>query len=219
MDVVAFSKVKGTDIVTEVGVGTGNFLALFAGHAARLIGIDVTEAMLRRARESFTNMELVQGDGAALPLRSDSVDLVTSAQTLHHIREPIPVLAEMRRIMAGDGRMLLVDQVAPENVEQAMMMNALDVLRDPSHAQCRPPSAFRIMVVAVGLEVVDQEIHESRERFSVWMSPDEFPNDRVSAVHRFIADHGDETGMGWERDGDDWVYTRRRIMLLARRGG
>lgn len=153
-----------------------------------------------------------------MPLRPGSVDLVTSAQTLHHIHAPIPVIREMRRVVAPRGRVLIVDQIAPERVEESQMMNHLDHLRDPSHAACRPPSAFRIMVTAAGLEIEDEAIHESQERLSRWMSPAEFPADRVEAVERFVAEHGHETGMGFERDGDDWVYTRHRIMLLAGRG-
>jgi hypothetical protein len=49
------------------------------------------------------------------------------------------------------------------------------------------------------------------------MSPDEFPPDRIAAVYRFVEEHGPETGMAFERAGDDWVFTRRRIQIRARR--
>ncbi|MGH2756313.1 MAG: class I SAM-dependent methyltransferase [Actinomycetota bacterium] len=217
MDVVGFAELAGHETVAEIGVGTGSFLALFEGHAARLIGVDLTAGMLDEAHQAHPHMELVAGDGAALPLRSASIDLVTSAQALHHIRTPVPVLKEMRRVTMQDGRVLVVDQVATEHAEEALAMNELDVLRDPSHAMCRPPSAFRIMVRAAGLEIEDERIVESEERLSRWMTPDEFPEDRVDAVRRFVAQRGSETGMEWRPDGDDWVYVRRRIMLRARR--
>lgn len=217
MGVVGFSRVAPGSSVAEVGAGTGNFLSLFDGVASRQIALDLTSAMLQQAVARHPHIQAVVADGARLPVRSRSIDLVTSAQTLHHIHAPIPVIREMRRVVAPGGRVLIVDQVAPERVEESQMMNHLDHLRDPSHAACRPPSAFRIMVAAAGLEIEDEAMHESQDTLSNWMPPEEFPADRIEAVRRFVAEHGPETGMAFERAGDDWVYTRRRIMVLATR--
>jgi hypothetical protein len=126
-------------------------------------------------------------------------------------------LGEMRRVAAPDGRVLIVDQVAPERFEEAVAMNELEVLRDPSHAASRPPSAFRVMLAAAGLRIIDERIVSSEQRLSTWMWSQEFPPERIDKVRDFIARRGDETGMGFERDGDDWVFERRRMMLLAER--
>jgi ubiquinone/menaquinone biosynthesis C-methylase UbiE len=217
MGVVSFSGVRPGATVAEIGAGTGNFLALFDDVAAVQIAVDLTPAMLEQAVARNPSMYAVLADGAALPLRSRSIDLVASAQALHHIFEPIPVLMEMRRVVAPGGRVLIVDQIATERVEETQMMNKLDHIRDPSHAACRPPSAFRIMVRAAGLDIEDEAIHESQDHLSKWMSPVEFPAERVEEVYGFVAAHGHSTGMNFERDGDDWVFTRRRIMLLASR--
>jgi predicted chitinase len=97
------------------------------------------------------------------------------------------------------------------------MMTELELARDPSHAMSRPPSAYRMIVRAAGLEIVDERVAESEQRLSTWMWPGEFPEERIAAVGDLIAKIGPETGMGFERDGDDWVFTRRRLMLLAER--
>ena len=217
MDVAGFSGVQAHETVLEVGAGTGNFLALFEGHSARRIALDLTPGMLAEARRRHEGLELVQGDAAALPFRPGSVDLVASAQALHHIHEPVPVLMEMRRVAGQKGRVLIVDQHATERYEEAAFMNQLEAIRDPSHAMSRAPSAFRVMVQAAGLEIIDERLWTGKNRFSKWMWPGEFPEERIAATLEFIEKFGVETGMEWERDGDDWVFTRRRIMLLARR--
>ena len=217
MGVVDFSRIKSGASVAEVGAGTGNFLALFDEVGEVQVAVDLTAAMLAQAKRRNPRMQAVVADGAHLPLRSRSIDLVASAQVLHHIHAPIPVIREMRRVCAPGGRVLIVDQVAPERVEESQAMNLLDHIRDPSHAACRPPSAFRIMVTAAGLEIEDESIHESQDHLSKWASPVEFPEERVKAVSDFVATRGHETGMDFERDGDDWIFTRRRIMVLARR--
>ena len=214
---VAFSCVQSDETVLEVGAGTGNFLNLFAGSTRRLIALDLTFGMLQQARERHEGLALVLGDGAKLPFASGSIDLVASAQALHHIWKPVPVVMEMRRVAGPDGRVLIVDQHSTENYEQTAFMNQLEVIRDPSHAMSRPPSAFRIIVQNAGLEIVDEHLHEQPNRLSQWMWPGEYPEERIAAVCDFIEKFGHEAGMNFERDGDDYVFTRRRIMLLARR--
>ncbi len=215
LDAVAFSQVGRGASVMEVGAGTGNFLSLFRAVAGPLLAVDLTHEMLRVAREVHDGLSLVVGDGYALPFASGSVDLVTSAQTFHHIHRPVPVLKEMRR--APDGRILVVDQVASERYEEAALTSDLETVRDPTHAASRPPSAMRIMLGAAGLRIVGERIVEDQQRFSHWMWPDEFPQERIDAVRAFVEKHGDRTGMGFAREGDDFVFVRRRMMLLAER--
>jgi ubiquinone/menaquinone biosynthesis C-methylase UbiE len=216
MDPVAFARAAPGETVVEVGAGTGNVLALFAGVAGRLLAVDLTPSMLEQARR-HEGLDLVAGDGRRLPLRSGSADLVTSAQALHHVHDPAAVVKEMRRVARPGGRVLLVDQVATERYEEALMMTELELARDPSHAMSRPPSAYRMVVRAAGLEILDERVAESEQRLSSWMWPGEFPEERIAAVSDLIERIGPETGMGFERDGDDWVFTRRRLMLLAER--
>jgi ubiquinone/menaquinone biosynthesis C-methylase UbiE len=215
MDVVAFSQAASADLVAEVGAGTGNFLSLFATVTDRLLAIDLTPRMLKQAAVTHEGLLLIAADAARLPLPSRSVDLVSCAQMLHHVHEPLPVLKEMRRV--SKGRVLVVDQAAPENFEQAVIMNALELVRDPSHAASRPPSPFRTMLQAAGLRMVDERLWEGPQRLSQWMWPEEFPEERIATVRTFIEQQGAQTGMDFERDGDDWVFTRRRVMLLAER--
>ncbi len=215
LQVPEFSRLRGGETVLEVGSGTGAFLSLFEGAASRLIGVDLTMGMLREARVHNRDIDLVLGDGRRLPVRSRSIDLVTSAQTFHHIHEPVEILKEMRRVVRDDGRILVVDQIATERFEEAVTMNELELLRDPSHVACRPPSALRVIMGAAGLKMIDERMDSTEQRFSEWMSPDEFPVDRIEAVRRFIEERGHETGMGFERDVDDYVFERRRMMLLA----
>jgi ubiquinone/menaquinone biosynthesis C-methylase UbiE len=215
LDAVAFSQVSQGVVVAEVGAGTGHFLSLFEDVASALVAVDLTPAMLQQARRDHPGIATVVGDGARLPLRSSSVNLAACAQMLHHVWEPLPILNEMRRVVAPGGSVLIVDQVAPERYEEAVAMTELEIIRDPSHAASRPPSAFRVLVQAAGLEVADERVVESQSRFSNWMWPGEFPEARIEQVRAFIETRGKETGMNFEPDGDDFLFTRRRIMLRA----
>ena len=219
MDAVGFSRVAPGASVLEVGAGTANFLSLFEEIAGRLIAVDLTHGMLATARSNHPDVRSIQGDGRRIPVASRSIDLVATAQALHHIHEPVPVLREMGRIAKDTGYVLVIDQVASERLEEALVMNELELIRDPSHAVSRPASALRVIVQKAGLEIVDERLWEGRNVFSQWMWPGEFPKDRIEQVLRFVEEYGAETGMDFRKEEQDWSFRRRRMMILARRPG
>ena len=215
LDIAPFARVRPQTVVVEVGGGTGNFLRHLEGQGRFLVNVDLTWGMLDVARRQNPGSAVVQGDGSKLPLGDNSIDLVTCAQMLHHVPQPLPILEEMARVARRGPSVLIVDQCAPEKYEQAVAMNQLEKVRDPSHATSRPPSAFATLVSAAGLEIVDQKIHEERETFSQWMQPGEFDQERIAATLRFIEERGEDTGMDFSKDAKEWSFTRRRILLLA----
>ncbi|MFN2595204.1 MAG: class I SAM-dependent methyltransferase, partial [Actinomycetota bacterium] len=76
LGVVEFARVDPTDTVAEVGAGTGHFVSLLEGAAARLMALDLTLGMLTRARVDHPELELVCCDGNRLPLADGSIDLM-----------------------------------------------------------------------------------------------------------------------------------------------
>jgi ubiquinone/menaquinone biosynthesis C-methylase UbiE len=211
---VEFARASSGDRVLEVGAGGGGFLKHFRGLASVAVAYDLTPAMLEVARRDHPWMLCAVGDGASIPFLDGTFDLVASALAVHHVPEPLPVLREMARVTRD--RVLLVDQVASEDPAEAASQTALERLRDPSHANSRPPSAYRQLLADAGLEVVDERQDESEAPLSTWASTDEFPGDRVRAVREFVEERGGTTGLQLRREGWDWTYTRRTILLLAR---
>jgi SAM-dependent methyltransferase len=81
--------------VLDVGCGTGRFLdALPAGYER--VGVDVSDAMLDRAREK--GIEVALASGGTLPFDDDSFDLVTTFAVLHHLIDRDLVRATLREI-------------------------------------------------------------------------------------------------------------------------
>jgi ubiquinone/menaquinone biosynthesis C-methylase UbiE len=217
LNIVEFARAKPGQTVLEVGAGTGNFLSLFGSVTENLVALDLTPAMLEQAALKHPQLKLVLGDAFKLPLRTGSIDLGATAQAIHHIWKPVDVLKELRRVVAPKGRVLVVDSVATERFEEVEAMNELDRIRDPSHAAFRSPSTMKVIVEAAGLRVIDEHLNEEYQTLSNWMWPEEFPQERIDRVREFIETRGYETGLGFERVGDDFRFMRRRMMLLAER--
>jgi ubiquinone/menaquinone biosynthesis C-methylase UbiE len=108
---IVASDLKPSDIVADVGVGTG-FLAegaLAAG--ARVIGIDSSEGMLTQARRRFAEkrFEARAGDIDSLPLSTAEVDVVLANMVLHHAPDPPRAIREMSRVLKPGGRLVITD--------------------------------------------------------------------------------------------------------------
>lgn len=107
--------------LTDIGTGTGRMLELFAPDAQGATGIDRSPEMLRLARaklgEAGLAADLRQGDMYALPLASESADTVIIHQVLHYAQQPNAAIAEAARLLAPDGRLLIVD-FAPHEREE-----------------------------------------------------------------------------------------------------
>src|SRR5919198_5561628 len=121
--VVEFSGAGPVDTVLDVACGPGLLVCAFAAVVRRATGIDLTPAMLERARalqqqRGLTNVHWHRGDVLALPYADGAFSIVTSRFAFHHLLNPGSVLREMRRVCAPGGRVVVVDS-APEPAKAA----------------------------------------------------------------------------------------------------
>lgn len=105
-------------VIIDLGCGPGLLLQDLGERypQASLYGYDVTPAMIaygQHLRSSGNKPTLVLHDVATRPLPHDSetVDLVTMNSVLHVFDEPLPVLGEIRRVLAPQGCFLLHDWI------------------------------------------------------------------------------------------------------------
>jgi ubiquinone/menaquinone biosynthesis C-methylase UbiE len=96
----------------DVGCGPGAAVLETAPLVARATGLDLSPAMIARARsraEGIDNVEFVEGDSAQLPFADGAFTAVLSTTSFHHYPNPDRALAEMRRVLEPSGRIALGD--------------------------------------------------------------------------------------------------------------
>ena len=105
-------------VIVDLGCGPGLLLRdLSARHpAATLFGYDVTPAMIAHARQVVyegpkPTLTVHDVTTEPLPHAPATVDLVSMSSVLHVLDEPLPVLAEVRRVLAPGGTFLLHDWI------------------------------------------------------------------------------------------------------------
>src|ERR1700730_11103050 len=94
--------------VLDVGCGEGRFAAELARSGARVVGIDVAEEPLRRARELYPELDvrLVDAQGG-WKLADASFDVVWAGEVIEHVADTAAWLSEVRRVLRSGGRLLL----------------------------------------------------------------------------------------------------------------
>ena len=75
------------------------------------------------------------GDIEHLEFADGSFDVVVSRYSAHHYPHPAVAIAEIARVLKPGGVFLLADVVSPEDPTADTYMNAIEVLRDPSHVR------------------------------------------------------------------------------------
>jgi 2-polyprenyl-6-hydroxyphenyl methylase/3-demethylubiquinone-9 3-methyltransferase len=94
--------------VLDVGCGEGRFAAALARAGASVVGIDVAEEPLRRARELHPELDvrLVNSEGG-WELADASFDVVWAGEVIEHVADTAAWLSEVRRVLRSGGRLLL----------------------------------------------------------------------------------------------------------------
>lgn len=123
-----FAQIQPGDTVLDLGSGAGNdaFVARAeTGATGKVIGVDFTPTMIRRARENaeklnFHNVEFRQGDIEDLPVTDQSVDVVVSNCVLNLVPDKPKVFGEIMRVLRPGGHFSISDIVLVGELPDAL---------------------------------------------------------------------------------------------------
>ena len=210
------------DTVLDVACGPGLVVCAFARVVAHATGIDLTPAMLDRARQlqgekGLTNVAWKLGDVLPLPFPDASFSIVTTRFSFHHFLDPSAVMGEMKRVCKPGGKVVVVDSApAPDKADA---FNAVEKLRDPSHTRAMPLAELKRLFTRHGLPEprhTPYRLESDLESLLARSFPNPGDDDTIRARFRQSAED-DSLGINARREGDLIIYGYPIAILVADR--
>lgn len=169
-DVRDFAEPRGDERALDVGTGAGALALALAPLVREVVGLDPVPELLELARaRTLPNSEFVEGDGTAMPFPDGSFDLAGTHRTLHHIERPDLVVAEMARVTRPGGRVLVVDQLAPDDTDAAAVLHEFETTRDRSHMRLLTDAELRELFAGNGLSLLRDRQEDERRGLSAYL--------------------------------------------------
>src|SRR5271155_4508611 len=108
------------DRAVDLACGPGTPALRFARHVRWICGLDLTPAILERARRSaladgLANLDFAIGDAQSLPFADGSLDLAVTSYSLHHFPDAARTIGEMARVVRRGGRVGILDIFLPDD--------------------------------------------------------------------------------------------------------
>ncbi len=171
---VEFAGPKGTERVLDVGSGGGHMALALSPRVDSVVLTDPVRAMLDASRRIFqeagrSNAEFVSAAAEKLPFETATFDIVSSRLAAHHFEDLAVAWQEMRRVLKPSGIFVLVDTVAPDDIESAGFLHEVETLRDPTHRHTVTRDKWIRLSESNGFQVGRTEVVRKAHDFEPWL--------------------------------------------------
>ena len=174
-------------VVLDLGCGGGHVSYRAAPHVARVVAVDVTQAMLDQVRKTaaakgLANIETQLAAAESLPFADAMFDIVFCRFTAHHWQDFAGGLREARRVLKPGGLAAFIDTVAPAPRVLDTHLQAVELLRDPSHVRNYSVAEWVAELARAGFAVQGTTLRRLRMEFPVWIARTQTPPDLAAAI-------------------------------------
>lgn len=218
---VEFSGAAADDRVLDVACGPGLVVAAFAKVCRHATGIDLTPAMIDKAREhaaasGLTNVDWRVGNVLPLPFPDRAFSVVVSRFAFHHFPDPLSVLRDMSRACTRPGRIVVADMAASDDPKRADALNRMERLRDPSHTRALSLAELRGLFAQAGLPAARETCYDVRGEFEGLLATSFPAPGDIPVIRQMFADSIADDGLGMKtKQKGDKILLSYPIAILA----
>jgi ubiquinone/menaquinone biosynthesis C-methylase UbiE len=209
------------DALLDVGCGAGHLSFALAPAFRRVVAVDPSPGMLTTVTEEarsrgLRQIEVLQAGAESLPFEDATFDWVASRFSAHHWRFLEAGIREMRRVLRPGGYLLMIDTVGHEDALVDTHLQAIELLRDPSHVRNRSAGEWRRIIEGAGLLELQQAQWSLQLQFAPWVERMQAPPQRVAMIRELQSGAAREVhdALALEADGS---FSLQVGAFLARR--
>jgi SAM-dependent methyltransferase len=152
-----------------------------------------------------------------LPFPDADFDIVITRTSAHHWHDVLSALREARRVLKPAGRMLMIDTVGGDTPLVDTHLQAVEILRDPSHIRDYTAQEWLALFRDSGFTSANiRKQWPLPIEFSSWIERMRTPPDRVAAIHSLWNTAPDEVRRYFEVQSDS-SFTLRKFLIAAGR--
>jgi SAM-dependent methyltransferase len=173
--------------VLDLGCGAGHVSFHVAPHVKHVVAYDLSADMLdvvarAAAERGLDNIVTREGVAERLPFANESFDYVLSRYSAHHWHDVEAGLREAARVLKPEGTAVIVDSVSPGRPLLDTHLQAVELLRDPSHVRSYSRAEWEAAIVRAGLRPGSVSAHHVRLDFATWVERMRAPKIQVDAI-------------------------------------
>ena len=206
----------------DLGCGGGHVTYAIAAHAGQVtasdLSPDMTAAVAAEASQrGLTNVETIAAPAASLPYADGAFDMLACRFSAHHWQDVPAGLREARRVLQAGGVAVFADVFAPPLAAADTHLQAVELLRDPSHVRDYSEAEWRAMLAEAGFAITAiTAITKGRLRmgFTEWTARMRTTPDRAAAIRTLQGLASSEVARHFEIE-QDGSFTIDTILIEA----
>jgi len=207
----------GQEDLLDIATATGHTAFALAPYCRQVTGVDLTPAMLTEARREaeergLTNVRFQEADAEHLPFPDARFDIVTCRIAAHHFPHVERFCTEASRVLKPGGRLVIIDNVAPESEALDRFINTVERMRDPSHFRAHRIAEWERYLSQAGLAFRLAHQFTTRVERESWLARMSVPSDTADAVRQALREAPPEAKAYYQIDETGFIL-HKAIMV------
>ncbi|MCC2976442.1 class I SAM-dependent methyltransferase [Sphingomonas sp. PL-96] len=171
----------------DLGTGGGHVAYRLAAHAGSVAAVDLSAAMLEVVSETarargLSNVETCAASAERLPFETASIDLLACRYSAHHWQQWGAGLREARRVLKPGAWAIFIDVISPGYPVFDTHLQAVELLRDPSHVRNYTEAEWTAALANAGFRVRRSEKRRVRMEYASWVERMRTPEAHRAAI-------------------------------------
>lgn len=191
----------------DLGTGGGHVAYRLARHARSVTAVDLSPQMLAAVQASarerdLSNIETCVAAAEHLPFQDATFDMLACRFTAHHWRDWTGGLREARRVLKPGAPAIFIDIVSPAHALFDTHLQAVELLRDPSHVRDYSEAEWSFALAEAGFRVNSTVKRRLRMDYPSWVERMRTPEQHRAAIRSLQAMAAASTAAYFEIEAD-----------------